>query len=116
MKGWVRDFLSPVGWALVAQGGLGAGVGFAVGLAFDQRPDAAGHRVEGFCLLGDNIGQILDRAGEVGDFFFEMRGVFGHGPTMARRRPGVNAGFCGGFLPLWRAWARPRATVSGPDP
>ncbi len=102
--------------ALVGQGGLGAGVCLAVGLTRNEGTDAAGHRVEGFRLLGDNIRQILNRAGEVGDFFFNVGDVIGHAATMTRAAQCVNAGFCGGFLPLWQAWARPRATVSGPYP
>ncbi len=50
--------------------GVGGALGFAFGLAFGQHPYHAGQAVEFLSLAGDHVGQVVNRAGQVGDAFF----------------------------------------------
>lgn len=100
--------------ALVSQGNRGARVCLAFGLAFDQGVQAARHQIMRLGLAGDNVRKILDRAGEVGDLFFEPGdggggGLVCHGGRMRLVQGGVN----GSVLPLSAPWVRPRASDFG---
>jgi hypothetical protein len=70
----------------------GSAATLAVNFAFDQHHHAAGQQRNVPFLPGHDIGQILDRAGQVRDAFFKG-GLIGHGVQEARAE-----GFCKGFL------------------
>ena len=58
--------------ALVGQRDGAARVGLALGLAFEQHPDAAGQMRDLAPLRRDHIRQILDGARQMGDAFFQI--------------------------------------------
>ena len=64
-----------MGWFLIRKRDTATGIQFAACLPFHQhRQTPCGERQFRF-LSRDDIGQLLDRAGEVSDLFFEMCGV-----------------------------------------
>ena len=74
--------------ALVAKHHAPGTFGFAAGLAFEQEGDAAGKQGDLGILPGDDIAQLFDGAGQVGDLFFE----FFHGAWLAPGRAQVLRG------------------------
>lgn len=81
-----------MGRPLVGGGGIARLTRLAVNLSLNQQHHAAGQQGDLAFLPGDDIGQILDRAGQVGDAFFDVY-LIGHVVQGPRRRA-----FCKGFL------------------
>ena len=81
-----------MGRPLVGSGGIARIARLAVNLSLNQQHHAAGQQGDFPFLPGDDIRQILDRAGQVGDAFFDVY-LIGHVVQGPRRRA-----FCKGFL------------------
>jgi len=66
-------------WLLIPHNNTAAAVAFAFGLSAHQHFDPAG-QLGDFGLLPDHdLGQVIDRAGQMGDMFFKfLHGVFLH--------------------------------------
>ena len=58
--------------AFVAHDHTTAAVLLAAGFAFHQHLHAAGQEGDFSVLTGDHVAEVFDRAGEVGDLFFEF--------------------------------------------
>lgn len=71
----------PVRRLFVAKQDMAAGIGFPLGLALHQKVDTARQHGDFRLLAGDDIRQILNRAGEIGDMFFQ----FPHAGEIRRR-------------------------------
>jgi len=70
--------------SLIGEGHCSAGVLFARGFAFHQHPHAVLQQHQFPVLSRDNIGQVLDRAGQVGQLFLEVGdGLICHTPFIA---------------------------------
>ncbi|RKT30963.1 histidyl-tRNA synthetase [Roseovarius halotolerans] len=83
-----------MGRALVAKGNAAALIDLARGLALEQQLHAARHQGEFTLLAGNDLGKIVDDAGEVGDLFFNgFHGVDLAGPGRGRQ--------CGTACPRW---------------
>jgi hypothetical protein len=59
-------------WALIAQNDASGAFLLAGGFAFHQHLDPACEHINLVLLSGDNIAQLFDAAGQVGDTFFEV--------------------------------------------
>ena len=58
--------------ALVGQRGRGAGFGLALGFAFKQDSQATRLLVQQGALFAHDVRQVIDRAGQMGDFFLKV--------------------------------------------
>ena len=58
--------------ALIGQRDRGAGIDLALGLALEQDPQAARLLVQLGALFAHDVRQVIDRAGQVGDFFLKV--------------------------------------------
>ena len=58
--------------ALIGQRDRGAGIGLALGLALEQDPQAARLLVQLGALFAHDVRQVIDRAGQMGDFFLKV--------------------------------------------
>lgn len=73
-------FFGPVYWglglpmrrALIGQRDRGAGFGLALGLAFQKDSQAARLLVQQGALFTHDVGEVVDGAGQVGDFFLKV--------------------------------------------
>ena len=77
--------------ALIGQRDRAAGVGFTLRLALHQEAEAAAEDVDLARLAGDNLREVFDRAGQVGDLFFERGQRAGHGGILAAANVGVKS-------------------------
>lgn len=64
-------------WPLVGQRNRTACVHLARRLALHQHFNAVGQAADLVFLTRNNIGQVIDRSGQMGDFLFQMRQI-GH--------------------------------------
>jgi hypothetical protein len=64
---------------------LGRALPLAFSLTFGQKANQAGEAVQFLGLTGDDVGQVVYGAGQVGDAFFGLKGVQGG----LRRLPNV---------------------------
>jgi len=75
--------------AFVAEERAAAGVAFARGLAARQHVDPGLQAGDLGLLAGDDLGQFVDRAGKMGDMFFQRAHAghvtAGHGGGQSRR-------------------------------
>ena len=69
---------------LIGERDAAARIQLAVFLALHQHADAVGEPGDFNRLLGDDIGQLVHRAVQVGDLFFELCLVGCHGAHLAR--------------------------------
>lgn len=58
--------------AFVAKDRAAGQRGFAFGFALHQHGNLPGETVDLGLLTGDDVAQVIDVAGQVGDFFFEL--------------------------------------------
>jgi len=77
--------------ALVGQGN-GSGLGLALGLAFHHEPDPGLEPGDLARLRGDDLGELVDGAGEVGEAFLDPGEIFHGGPIAQTRRAREGAG------------------------
>ena len=80
--------------SLVGDGDFAAGRDLAFGLAFDQRQHPAREQVDGAAVPGDDVRQVLDHAGQVGDLFFERLGIRHDGSFALFARAGQRPDAC----------------------
>ena len=58
-------------WRLIAQGDAAALILFALGLALQQQLHPVCQKGDLALLAGDNLGQVIDGPGQVGNLFFK---------------------------------------------
>ena len=59
-------------WAFVAEDHAAGAFGFAGGFAFHEHVHPAGQHGDFRILAGDDLGEVIDGAGQVGDLGFEL--------------------------------------------